>query len=264
MALDLLTPFLPKGDTPWAPHVRACMTTRHGGVSRPPWDALNLGDHVGDDPQHVRANREHLTQAMGARPVFMTQVHGVQVLELTEHTPDGVQADACFTQQAGIACTAMVADCLPVLLWDADGHWVAAAHAGWRGLAGQNGWGVLESLWQSLQGLGADASQVQAWLGPCIGPQAFEVGAEVREAFVQASGMPQQLFMPQANGRFMADLAGLARWRLQGMGIDSVHGNDGAPVWCTVSQPSTFFSHRRDSRLLGSTGRMTACIWLER
>jgi YfiH family protein len=251
-------------DWPTISGVRACMTERQGGVSLAPRDTMNLGNHVGDDPQAVARNRQLLAQNLGARPVFMEQVHGTAVLALERGTPDGLQADACWTQQPGLACTVMVADCLPVLLCDEQGHWVAAAHAGWRGLAGMQGQGVLESLWQQLQIQGAVASRTCAWLGPCIGPLAFEVGAEVREAFVQDGLALDAFFTPQADGRFLADLAGLARSRLQQLGIERIGGNASQPEWCTVAQPSRFFSHRRDSRVLGSTGRMAACIWLGR
>jgi len=250
-------------DWPSISGVKACMTDRRGGVSVAPWDSMNLGSHVGDDPQAVARNRQLLAQTITARPVFMDQVHGVHVLALTRDTPDGQLADACWTQQPGVACTVMVADCLPVLLCDDRGQWVAAAHAGWRGLAGQQGHGVLESLWQPLQAQGAQAARTRAWLGPCIGPQAFEVGPEVREAFVQDGLDLAAYFKPQPDGRFLADLAGLASWRLRQLGIEQLHGNNGHADWCTVAQPSRFFSHRRDSRVLGTTGRMAACIWLD-
>ena len=240
------------------------MTERTGGVSAAPWDSFNLGNHVGDDPQAVASNRRHLAQTLAAHPVFMDQVHGMQVLQLTRDTPDGLQADACWTQEPGVACTVMVADCLPVLLCDEDGQWVAAAHAGWRGLAGSQGQGVLESMWQQLQAQGAQAAGTRAWLGPCIGAQAFEVGPEVRDAFAQDGLGWAYFFKPQPGGRWLADLAGLARWRLQQMGIVQLSGNTSQPDWCTVAQPSRFFSHRRDSRALGATGRMAACIWLGR
>jgi YfiH family protein len=164
----------------------------------------------------------------------------------------------------------MVADCLPVLLCDAAGRWVAAAHAGWRGLAGpavatpSKGMGVLESLWANIQLAGVDVSDVLAWLGPCIGPQAFEVGPEVRAAFDDGSPEVQALFTPTGHGKYRADLAGLARVRLQALGITRVFGNDSSLPWCTVSGSALFFSHRRDSRHLGQSGRMAACIWLDR
>ena len=251
-------------DWPARAGVRACMTDRSGGVSAAPWDSMNLGSHVGDDPQAVARNRALLAQRMGAQPVFMAQVHGNGVLEIRRDTPHDVQADACWTRQPGLACTVMVADCLPVLLCDAHGDWVAAAHAGWRGLAGTGGHGVLEALWQQLLAQGADPRRTQAWLGPCIGPQAFEVGPEVRQAFVQTGAEGDAHFRPCGQDHFLADLAGLARWRLQQLGIGQLHGNNSQPPWCTVTQASRFFSHRRDSRTLGSSGRMAACIWLDR
>ena len=257
-------------DWPIHPRVRSLMTTRQGGVSAAPWDSLNLGDHVGDRVADVHSNRERLAAHIGQRPVFLQQVHGVASVQLGSDTPNGLAADACWSLEPGVACTMMVADCLPVLLADADGRWVAAAHAGWRGLAGpagpaaSKGRGVLESLWADLERAGADVSGVMAWLGPCIGPQAFEVGPEVRAAFDDGSPEVQALFQPTADGKFMADLAGLARLRLKALGVQAVFGNDSSPPWCTVSDSTLFFSHRRDSRSLGQSGRMAACIWLER
>lgn len=257
--------------------VQAWMTTRTGGCSAPPWSGLNLGDHVGDDPACVQANRLQLAAQWGARPVFMRQVHGTQVVALGPHGPaDGVQADACFSFERGVACTVMVADCLPVLMWDVQGRWVAAAHAGWRGLAGVPGGiqggkpgpyltageGVLEALWQCLQAHGASAASTQVALGPCIGPQAFEVGQEVRRAFVAADAKAQACFVPSAQaGHWLADLPALAKLRLHRLGLAQVQGNDGSAAWCTVQQTGLFFSHRRDAATLGTTGRMAAGIW---
>ena len=240
--------------------VGAAMTTREGGCSSPPWDSLNLGDHVGDVPVHVLANRRQLADTLGVQPVFLRQVHGTGVLELGADTPDGAEADACFTFVPGLACTIMVADCLPVLMWDAQGRWVAAAHAGWRGLAGEAGVGVLESLWSALASRGACADRTCVWLGPCIGPQAFEVGPPVLAAFGAAHEV-RVAFKPGRADRWLADLPRLARWRLQQLGVAQVSGNDGSSDWCTVSQPARFFSHRRDAVTLGSSGRMAACIW---
>lgn len=242
-------------------HVGAWMSTRAGGYSVAPWDSFNLGDHVGDAPAHVHANRQQLADTLGVRPVFLKQVHGTAVLELGAQTPDGAVADACFTFAHGLACTIMVADCLPVLLWDARGQWVAAAHAGWRGLAGQGGVGVLEALWSALKARGAVAESTGVWLGPCIGPQAFEVGPEVRQAFLSEQPGLVGAFRPGLGDRWLADLPALARARLGRMGLTEVAGHDGSPAWCTVSQPALFFSHRRDAARLGSTGRMAACIW---
>nr|WP_108375681.1 peptidoglycan editing factor PgeF [Limnohabitans sp. T6-5] len=238
------------------------MTDRHGGVSSPPWDSMNLGDHVGDTDSDVLINRDRLAQATGSKPVFLRQVHGVDVVFLDPTLSDDVAADACITDRSDRVCTIMVADCLPVLLCDSSGQWVAAAHAGWRGLAGQHGIGVLERLMESTPS--SEARDILAWLGPCIGPQAFEVGAEVKEAFCGNDSDAHACFTPTTNGKFLADLAGLARRRLQRMGITQIFGNNSQPAWCTASQASRFFSHRRDSPILGHSGRMAACIWLDR
>lgn len=264
---------------PRIPGVQALFTTRAGGVSAAPFDTCNLGDHVGDAPQAVAANRHILVHSIQqlaqtpVTPVFLQQVHGCEVLALQPASGHGQAFDACVTEHRGVACTVMVADCLPVLLAHRSGAVVGAAHAGWRGLVGAQGYGVLEALWQSyaqqvrLQ-LGpklrdADiADHTQVWLGPCIGPTAFEVGDDVRDAFVAAQSNASAYFVAHTTqGKWWADLAGLARLRWQRMGIEQVYGNDGSALWCTVSQPSIFFSHRRDAAVLGSTGRMAACIW---
>ena len=238
---------------------------------------MNLGDHVGDDPACVAANRSALARAMPARPVFMRQVHGRQVLGLTA-AADGqtAQADAALTMQPGLACTVLVADCLPILLAHRNLPLVAAVHAGWRGLAGTRDAagrveGVLETALAAMA-QAADCSVTElagdllAWLGPCIGPQAFEVGAEVRAAFMQADPAAAQFFAAGASGKYLANLPGLARARLGAAGRVACYGNDGSSDWCTVRQ-SAFFSHRRSSArpgaLAGETGgRMAACIWL--
>lgn len=264
----LLMPDFPsrwiRPDWPAPAHVQAVMTDRMGGVSFAPWDSMNLGDHVGDCPDSVRANRTLLAGAVGRRPVFLQQVHGVDVLTLATDTPDGLAADACVTDRADVACTIMVADCLPVLMCDAAGQWVAAAHAGWRGLAGEGGQGVLEKLRASGPLAQTAAADILVWLGPCIGPLAFEVGPEVKAVLCARDAQASRFFKPGAHGKFMADLAGLARRRLQNLGIAQVFGNNSLPQWCTATQASSFFSHRRDSRLFGHTGRMAAAIWLER
>lgn len=262
---DLFTRWI-RPDWPAPAHVHAVMTDRQGGVSHTPWQSMNLGDHVGDKPANVQANRAVLANALGRRPIFMQQVHGTHVLPLNASTVDGIAADACLTHQADIACTIMVADCLPVLVCDGEGRTVAAAHAGWRGLAGNDGVGVLENLIEALCPKGFGRSELLVWLGPCIGPQAFEVGTEVRAAFCANDPGAKEFFVsvPGMLDKWMADLAGLARWRLHKMSITRVFGNTSQPDWCTVSQPSRFFSHRRDSLVLGQTGRMAACIWLER
>ena len=239
--------------------VHAVCTTRVGGVSKPPFDGFNLGDHVRDDPQAVAHNRALLqTQLGGVRPVFLSQVHGVDVVQLQTDTPNGTVADACVTQQSRVACTIMVADCLPLLFTDDAGQVVAAAHAGWRGLAS----GVIEHTLNAVcDQAGVSPAQVRTWLGPCIGPDAFEVGDDVRLAFAAtaASSRTQIYFKahPTRAGKWLADLAGLARSRLQTQGVTSIAGNDSTPAWCTVSQPSRLFSFRRE----GVTGRFGVCIW---
>lgn len=234
---------------------------------------MNLGEHVGDEQAAVAANRAKLAKLISAQPVFMRQVHGSAVAHLDAHSTN-VQADGALTHQSSVACTVMVADCLPVLLTHQRVPVVAALHAGWRGLAGQGAQGlngIVESAWAELQaatGLSGKAlsAGLMVWLGPCIGPEVFEVGAEVREAFVANQPEAQACFKPAAMGKFLADLPQLARLRLQRLGIQHIYGNDGSRDWCTVSE-SVFFSHRRvcgrSGALAGDTGgRMAACIWL--
>lgn len=234
------------------------------GASAAPYAFFNLGDHVGDAPQAVAANRGRLAHALQARPVFMQQVHGVQVLRLDAATPDGCEADAAVTCQPGLACTVLVADCLPLLLTDRCGQAVAAVHAGWRGLAA----GVIEQTVAALLSLteaasGSAGAGLMAWLGPCIGPQVFEVGPEVRAVFVVHDAQAGHCFRAHGADRWLADLPGLARQRLRALGVQDVHGNDGSPDWCTVQQPAQYHSYRRDQLRLGGSGRMAACIWRE-
>ncbi len=239
--------------------VQAVCTTRVGGVSQAPFDGFNLGDHVQDDPYAVAQNRALLqAQLGGARPVFLSQVHGAQVAQLSSVTPHGTKADACLTQELCVACTIMVADCLPLLFTDDAGQVVAAAHAGWRGLAA----GVIEQTVHAMcDKAGVDPQQVRAWLGPCIGSDAFEVGEDVRVAFMANAHAAEvsQYFKPHPthSDKWLADLAGLARWRLQALGVRSMAGNDSTAEWCTVAQRSRLFSFRRD----GVTGRFAVCIW---
>ena len=241
--------------------VHAVCTTRVGGVSKAPFDGFNLGDHVHDDVQAVAVNRALLqAQLGGARPVFLSQVHGVDVAHLNAGTPDGTTADACITQETQVACTIMVADCLPLLFTDDAGRVVAAAHAGWRGLAA----GVIEQTVNAMCAqAGVPTEQVRVWLGPCIGPDAFEVGDDVLVALTSGDAVDpaqaQHFFKPHPShaGKWLADLAGLARLRLQALGVTSVAGNDSTSEWCTVRQGSRLFSYRRD----GVTGRFAVCIW---
>lgn len=245
--MDLLVP-----DWPAPPRVRALHSLRTGGVSCAPYASLNLGDHVGDDADAVQRNRALLAERLGAPPVFMQQVHGtvVEALPSAQAVP---VADACLSLVPGQACTIMVADCLPVLFCDTEGRAVAAAHAGWRGLAT----GVLENTMAALHQAVPQAHWL-AWLGPCIGPTAFEVGEEVRAAFVAQAAAAASCFRPHAPGKWLADLPALARQRLVALGLHGIHGNDSSAPWCTVGNPSRFFSHRRDR----ISGRLAACIWL--
>lgn len=228
--------------------VRAVSTTRAGGVSQSPWDSLNLGAHVGDDPLHVAANRQQLVElgAMPAQPVWLDQVHGTDVLRLTRHTPHSLRADAVYTRERGLPCAVMTADCLPVLFCSLDGREVAAAHAGWRGLCA----GVLEA---TLAAFSAPPEEVMIWLGPAIGPTAFEVGPEVREAFLAQNLHDDVAFSP-AGKKYYADIWQLARMRLVRSGVRHIKGGG----LCTLSDPAQFFSFRRD----GVTGRMASLIWL--
>ncbi|WP_259759280.1 peptidoglycan editing factor PgeF [Pseudomonas sp. GCEP-101] len=233
-------------DWPAPANVRACVTTRAGGVSAPPFDSFNLGDHVGDEPAAVAENRRRLTEALGCRPAWLSQVHGIDVVQAD---PASVAtADASWSATPGVACTIMTADCLPALFCDRAGTRVGAAHAGWRGLAG----GVLEA---TVDALGVAPAELLVWLGPSIGPQAFEVGPEVREAFLADHAEAERAFVPSANaGKYMADIYALARIRLAAKGVTAVYGGD----FCTFSDTERFYSYRRSSR----TGRLASLIWL--
>jgi polyphenol oxidase len=237
--------------------VGALMTTRLGGVSAWPWHSLNLGLSSGDAASAVQANRKRVAEASGARHVYMSQVHGDRVLKLDAASVEGSHtADAAWTDNAGLACTVMVADCLPVLLAAPAGKAVGAAHAGWRGLAR----GVVERCVESVCSGGVcEPHELVAWLGPCIGPDAFEVGADVLAAFGVAPTPAHSArfrFQPRPDGqpRWRADLAGLARDRLAALGVQRIFGG----TWCTVSDRKRFYSYRRD----GVTGRMAACVWI--
>jgi polyphenol oxidase len=239
-----------------APRVGAVMTTRRGGVSAAPFDGMNLGASAGDDPRAVARNQGLLALAIGAAPVYLNQVHGARVVRLTcADAAAGAavhEADAAFTTEPGVVCAAQVADCLPVLFAAPNGRAVAAAHAGWRGLA----LGVLEATLQGLcDAAGCAAEEVQAWLGACIGPRRFEVGPDVLQAFGAAANTADAArFSPHAPGKWMANLPLLAQDRLRAAGVRDISGG----TWCTVENPSRFFSFRRDR----VTGRMVAAIWI--
>lgn len=235
-------------DWPAPPGVRAAVTLRTGGASVGRYASLNLGDHVGDDPEAVAENRRRLRRALmlPAEPLWLEQVHESTVARFGGAWRP--RADASVALEPGQVCAVLIADCLPVLLADSDGGCVGIAHAGWRGLAA----GVIE---QTIRALPAHASRLVAWLGPAIGPAAFEVGPEVRAALVRADPGAEGCFTAGAGDRWMADLFALARRRLNRAGVAAVHGG-GA---CTVAAPAAFFSFRRD----GITGRMAALVWRE-
>jgi len=238
-------------DWPAPAGVHAFCTTRAGGVSEGAYGSLNLGLKSGDDPQRVAVNRARVRAAAGgAHLAFLAQVHGTRCVALDATSPEGQEADAGTTAEPRVACAVMVADCMPVLLCDAAGTRVAAVHCGWRGLAG----GALERAAAAF----GDAELI-AWLGPCIGPAAFEVGPEVKAAFEAHAPEAAAGFRPGAReGKWLADLPALARQRLAALGVRSVHGNDGSAAWCTVGNPSRFFSYRRDG---AASGRMAALVW---
>ena len=232
------------------PGVRAACTTRLGGVGKGPWESFNLATHVGDDLVHVAANRARLREllALDAEPAWLNQVHGtdVRILDGAPFSPIPFTADAAVASRAGAACVVMVADCLPVLFCSRDGKSIGAAHAGWRGLAE----GVLE---RTVAAIGVPAGELRAWLGPAISQDYFEVGDEVREAFLKADRAASSRFRMNARGRWQADLAGLARLRLASLGVTDVSGGN----WCTFADRERFYSHRRD----GKGGRLAALIW---
>ena len=247
--------------------VHAAFTLRTGGVSKGCYASLNLGTHVGDAADHVAENRRRLRAALSlpGEPLWLSQVHGKTVLDADALVRDGVPnppsgtrsdappvADAVVTRQCAVVCAIMIADCMPVLFAARDGSVVGAAHAGWRGLVA----GVLEN---TVRALDNEPSQLLAWLGPCIGPAHFEVGAEVRAAFLTACQSSrcvertESAFKPNDRGRWQCDLRALARARLEAAGVTAIHG----PPACTFQDASRFFSHRRD----GVSGRLAALIW---
>lgn len=240
-------------DWPAPATVKALVTTRIGGHSRGAYEGLNLGSHVGDDPETVEANRAWLRQQAGLStdPVWLTQVHSKTCLDLSGVSPaDAPEADASTTRVPGQVCAILTADCLPVILCSEDGATVGAAHAGWRGLLS----GVIEATAESMAQPGAS---LMAWLGPAIGPSAFEVGAEVREAFVAEDAASATAFTrhPETAGKWLCDIYALARLRLARMGIHRVSGGDR----CTYRESAHFFSYRREKQ----TGRMATLIWIE-
>ncbi len=236
-------------DWPAPPRVRTCTTTRQGGVSLAPYAGLNLGDHVGDAPQAVAANRAHVVRQRGlpGMPLWLNQVHGTTVVDAADAAP-GCAADASFTREPGVVCAVLTADCLPLLLCDKAGSTVAAVHAGWRGLAA----GVIEATLAAMQ---VPPEELMVWLGPAIGPRAFEVGSEVCEAFTSHDPAAAEAFHPSPAGRWLADIYQLARQRLARQGVTAIYGGER----CTYTEAQPFYSYRRE----GVTGRMASLIWLE-
>ena len=237
-------------DWPAPGNVRALSTTRDGGVSEGVFAGLNLGAHVGDEPARVEANRARLQQeaAIPGPLNWLNQVHGIAVHPVSDRYERAPDADAACAHEAGLACIVMTADCLPVLFCDRAGTRVAAAHAGWRGLHA----GVLE---ESIDAMGCEPAEILVWLGPAIGPPAFEVGGEVREAFVAEQAEAVAAFVPSANeGKWLADIYRLARLRLARAGVTAIYGGE----YCTFSDSEQFYSYRRD----GQTGRMASLVWL--
>lgn len=244
---------VPDWDAP--ANVRAMTTTRAGGASAGVYADLNLGDHVGDEPAAVAQNRAFLREHLPAEPLWLKQVHGIAVACADAST--GIpEADAAVAREPGSVCAVMTADCLPVLLCDRQGTVVAAAHAGWRGLAA----GVIEAAVAEMR---REPAELVAWLGPAIGPQAFEVGEEVRQVFLANNPGANSAFKlrltphasPLTEQKWLADIYQLARRRLAALGVTRISGGE----YCTFSDRERFFSYRRD----GATGRMATLIWLE-
>jgi YfiH family protein len=234
-------------DWPAPPRVRGLITTRNGGVSAGAHASFNLGLRTGDDPLAVAANRAALRGHLPQDPVWLKQVHGARVVRADE-VVDPPEADAAYTRQAGTVCAVMIADCMPILLCDARASVVGVAHAGWRGLSA----GVVEN---TVAAMGVAADELLAFLGPAIGPDAFEVGADVHDAFVAADPGADAAFRLHGEGKWLADLFLLARRRLARAGVHRIFGGG----LCTVRDPARFYSYRRDK----TTGRMAALTWLD-
>lgn len=237
-------------DWPAPANVHALQTTRLGGISLPPYNSLNLGSHVQDDPLHVAHNRQLLSQFVPSEPVWLNQVHGTKVVDAgnTDCLPN---ADASFTTRHNTVCVTMTADCLPILLCDKAGTVVASVHAGWRSLCD----GVIE---ETVRNMSVDSHQLMAWLGPAIGPQAFEVGDEVRDQFIKADARAEVAFKSQGAGKWLGDIYQLATQRLHLASVSQIYGGGHQEAYCTFTEQQRFFSFRRDNQ----TGRMASLIWL--
>ena len=256
---DKLNLIIPNWPAP--ANVHALQTNRHEGCSaigfsKAPYDSFNLGSHVGDNPMHVAKNRQLLSQFVPSGPVWLNQVHGINVVDAanTSCTPD---ADASFTMHINVVCVTMTADCLPILVCNTAGTLVASIHAGWRSLCD----GVIEV---TISKLNAKPENLMAWLGPAIGPNAFEVGGEVREQFIAQDGQAQAAFKPHKNdkqeqSKWLANIYQIATQRLNNLGVTQIYGGGIDQNFCTYTDRENFFSFRRD----GVTGRMASLIWLE-
>jgi YfiH family protein len=234
-------------DWPAPANVRALVTTRHGGVSAGSYASFNLGDHVGDDPAAIAENRRLLRARLPAEPIWLKQVHGTCCVDAAK-AASGAEADAAFTRSPGVVCAVLTADCLPILLCDDRGTVVAAAHAGWRGLAA----GVIESTVAAME---VPGERLLAWLGPAIGPRHFEVGGEVRDVLIARDPEAANAFVARPAGKWFCDIYRLAAQRLASLGVCRLASAD----FCTVRDTGRFFSYRRD----GATGRMASLIWLD-
>lgn len=240
-------------DWPAPANVHSVQTTRCGGVSTGPYASLNLGNHVQDDPLHVAHNRQLLSQFVPSEPVWLNQVHGIDVIDAA--SADCVpNADASFTMRHNTVCVTMTADCLPILLCDTAGTVVASVHAGWRSLCD----GVIEATIEKiLSSSNVKAGHLMAWLGPAIGPTAFEVGSEVRAQFIAKDAQAESAFQSQGNDKWLGNIYSIATQRLNNLGVSQIYGGQ-QEQFCTVSDSARFFSFRRDN----VTGRMATLIWL--
>lgn len=235
-------------------NVKALQTTRNGGISAAPYNSLNVGEHVKDNPLHVAQNRQLLSQFLPSEPVWLNQIHGIDVIDAAA-TSCAPSADASYTTRKNVVCVTMTADCLPILLCDQAGTAAASIHAGWRSLCD----GVIEA---TVKQMPVDSSQLMAWLGPAIGPNAFEVGGEVRAQFMAKDAKAELAFKKHGDNqeqyKWLADIYQIAVQRLSNLGITQIYGGGQNEPWCTYTDEDRFFSFRRD----GATGRMATLVWL--
>lgn len=240
--------FFIDADWPAPPGIQAGTTLRSHGHSLSPYASFNLAEHVGDDPDKVQANRTQLVEqlALPSQPVWLRQVHGKQLLDADKIDVGKIEADGAFTTSKGVVCGVLTADCLPLLMCDRQASCIAAIHVGWRGMA----MGIIE---QAIQVFSRSAD-VMAWLGPAIGPLAYEVGDQVRDTFVRQDPRAEAAFQSSVEGKWRADLYALARQRLTDKGVDEIYGGG----YCTCQDSVSFYSYRRD----GITGRMASLIWM--